>query len=245
MNFKDISDDFEPINLTFYHPLCDLDVKHLIPDSKDKLLHRPHSEIRVLTYNIFLRPPLIKNNENDWKDQRLEDFCNIIHNFDVICLQEMFGAFNNRKHNMIRAATLAGFFFYVDTTSPSFISKYVVDGGLLILSRFPISAHCYLQHTYGVVVDSLAEKGIIYTKINIKDCYLHIFTTHLQASYFDSEENNFIVSFHTRMTQIKQINFLMRQILKKEYNKYTDKILLLGDFNVDGSRYKYKIPPVK
>lgn len=231
--------NLEAIRYTYYHPLCDLEMSHINTQSRDRLLKRENSEIRILTYNIFLRPPLIKNNENDWKDERLADFCSLIHNFDIVCLQEMFGTFNNRKQMLIRAASLAGFFFYVDTSSPSFNSKYMVDGGLLILSRFPIIAHSYMQYRYGVVADSLAEKGIIYCKIKIKDSSLHLFTTHLQASYFDSGESNFIISFHTRMAQIKQINHIISEVLKNEYKKNYDKILLVGDMNVDAFGYKF------
>src|SRR3954453_16972123 len=102
----------------YFHPLMELNFKHI---QDEKIL--PRKTIKVLTYNIFLRPPPIKNNENDWKDERLEDFAKVIHNFDIICLQEMFGAFNSRKQSLIRYATKAGFFFYIDTSSPSFLSK--------------------------------------------------------------------------------------------------------------------------
>ena len=91
--------------------------------------------MKILTYNIFLRPPPLKNNEDDYKDERARNFEQIMNNFDIICLQEMFGAFNNRKHDIIRAATKCGLFYYVDTASPNFLNKYVCDGGLLILSR--------------------------------------------------------------------------------------------------------------
>jgi endonuclease/exonuclease/phosphatase family metal-dependent hydrolase len=229
----------EPVVFTFYHPLEDLNLEQISPDSKDRLLRREKNEIKILTYNIFMRPPLVKNNENDWKNERLSDFFNQIANYDIICLQEMFGSFNSRKQMFIRAASLAGFFFYVDTNSPSFVSRYMVDGGLLIISRFPIVETSYLQFRYGVVADSLAEKGIIYTKIRIKNSFLHLFTTHLQASYFDSTEGNFLISFQTRMAQIKQINHMMVDILKTQYNKKKDKILLVGDLNVDALEYKH------
>lgn len=227
--------------LTFYHPLCELNLTQfqITESNHDLLLKRCDQEIRILTYNIFLRS-LVKNNESDWKEERLEDFCKILHNYDIICLQEMFGTFNSRKQNLIRAATIAGFFFFVDTSSPDFLSKYIADGGLIILSRFPIVAHAYHKFRYGVVADSLAEKGLIYAKIAIKDSYLHIFTTHLQASYFDSGETNFIASFRTRMDQLSHINYLMSEILAKEYDKRNDKILLVGDFNVDALGYAYK-----
>jgi endonuclease/exonuclease/phosphatase family metal-dependent hydrolase len=227
--------------VTYYHPLCELNLTQfqMSESNHDILLKRREQEIRILTYNIFLRS-LVKNNESDLKEERLEDFCRILHNYDIICLQEMFGTFNSRKQSLIRAATIAGFFFFVDTASPDFLSKYLADGGLIILSRFPIVANSYHKFRYGVVADSLAEKGLIYAKIAIKDSYLHIFTTHLQASYFDSGETNFIASFRTRMDQLSHINYLMSEILTKEYDKRTDKIMLVGDLNVDALGYAYK-----
>jgi len=227
--------------LTYYHPLCDLNLTEfqISESNHDLLLKRSKTEIRILTYNIFLRS-LVKNNESDWKEERLKDFCSLLHNYDIICLQEMFGTLNSRKQMLIRAATIAGFFFFVDTASPDFLSKYFADGGLIILSRFPIIAHGYHKYRYGVVADSLAEKGLIYAKISIKDSYLHIFTSHLQASYYDSGETNFIASFRTRMDQLNHVNYLMSEILAKEYDKRSDKVMLVGDFNVDAIGYAYK-----
>ena len=231
--------EVEAHNYIYFHSLCNLDHSALTPGSLERIL--PRKSIRMLTYNIFLRPPPIKNNDNDWKDERLEDFCKQIYNFDIVCLQEMFGAFNSRKQSMIRAATKSGFFFYVDTTSPSFLSKYLIDGGLVIFSRFPIVKYSFTQFRYGVIADSLAQKGVLYAKIQVKDTFLHVFTTHLQASYMDSGESHFEVSCETRMAQLKQINMIMGSILKEEYN-VKDKILLCGDFNVDALKYHYKTP---
>ncbi len=235
-------DDYIDIDLSsciFYHTLCDLKTEELGSNSQERII--PRANIKVLSYNIFLRPPPVHNNENDWKDERLEDFCKLLHNFDIICLQEMFGALNSRKQSLIRAATKSGFFFYVDTSSPSFISKYMVDGGLLILSRFPIVTYSFSNFRYGVVSDSLAEKGILYAKILVKNCFIHLFTTHLQASYFDSGESHFKISCETRMAQVKQINYIVNEILKTEYH-VRDKVVMVGDLNVDAHRYSGKRP---
>ena len=93
------------------------------------------NHIKILAYNIFLRPPLIKNNSSDFKDERLKGFIQQLSDFDIICLQEMFGFLNKRKHKLIRCATKAGFLHFADSTSPSFFTSFVVDGGLLVLSR--------------------------------------------------------------------------------------------------------------
>jgi endonuclease/exonuclease/phosphatase family metal-dependent hydrolase len=239
MNFEEESFYCMKNSLTFYHPLCDLDIGQIKNETKDHLLSRKDSEVRILTYNIFLRS-LVKNNESDWKDERLEDFLTLIHDYDIICLQEMFGTLNNRKQTLIRAATIAGFFFFVDTASPSFFSRYMVEGGLVILSRFPIISFSSNIFRYGVIQDSLAQKGILYAKILIKNSFLHLFTTHTQASYFDIGENNFIASYKTRLDQITQINKIICKILEVEYNKLIDKVILVGDLNVDGFSYKHK-----
>jgi endonuclease/exonuclease/phosphatase family metal-dependent hydrolase len=235
-------EEFENENLfsvILYHPLCDLQESEIKDRIREKILTRRN--VKFLTYNIFLRPPPIKNNENDWKDERLEDFCKEIHNFDIICLQEMFGTFSSRKQNLIRHATKTGFFFYIDTSSPSFMSKYLIDGGLVILSRFPIISYLFHPFKYGVISDSIAQKGVLYAKVMIKDVYVHLFVTHLQASYMHSGEYHFQVSCETRLEQVKQTNVIMSKILSQEYSQ-NDTILLAGDFNVDALKYQYKKP---
>jgi len=129
-----MDDDIENFQANFhFHPLCDVEEEEVKKYSDCSLLKRKN--VKILTYNIFLRPPLLKNNEDDYKDERARDFEHLLNDYDIICLQEIFSAFNNRKHNIIRAATQSGFFYYVDTSSPIFLSNYLVDGGLLILSR--------------------------------------------------------------------------------------------------------------
>merc|ERR1711957_12877 len=129
-----------------------------------------------------------------------------------------------------------------DTSSPSFLSKYMADGGLVILSRFPIVSHSFNVFRYGVVSDSLAQKGLLYAKIKVRNAFLHVFTAHTQASYFDIGESSFIASFKTRMDQIQQINKIVLKILFSEYNKICDKVFLVGDMNVDALSYMHKPP---
>ena len=69
-------------------------------------------EVRLLSFNLFLRP-LVKNVENDWKDERLNEFVQCLDQFDIICNQEVFDFLNkNRKERLIKYAKKAGFHFY-------------------------------------------------------------------------------------------------------------------------------------
>jgi len=45
-----------------------------------------------------------------------------------------------------------------------------------------------------MLADAASKKGCIYTKIKIKDSYLAIFTTHLQATYFDTSEKDWVIN---------------------------------------------------
>jgi hypothetical protein len=49
--------------------------------------------------------PIVKNVDNDWKDERLEAFVQRLDPFDIICSQEIFDSFNNqRRHRLIAYA---------------------------------------------------------------------------------------------------------------------------------------------
>lgn len=97
-----------------------------------------------------------------------------------------------------------------------------------------------MPFSYGVLADSLAEKGILYAQIQVNDQVLHLMTTHLQASYFDSTEFHWNIAFKTRCDQLKEVNAITKLLL----DTYTEpgKVLLIGDFNVDAQRYKNKTP---
>ena len=144
-------DEFvDNITMNFHH-LMDIKKDNIIDE---KILHRKN--IKLLSYNIFLRPPPVKNNESDWKDARVVEFSKIINDFDIILLQEMFGGFTSRKQEIIKLANLSGLFYFTDSPSPSFFSKTIVDGGLLTLSRFPIIEYQFRPFRYSVLSDSLA-----------------------------------------------------------------------------------------
>lgn len=42
---------------------------------------------------MFLRP-LVKNNDNDWKEERLEEYVQTLDEFDIIANQEVFDFIN-------------------------------------------------------------------------------------------------------------------------------------------------------
>lgn len=111
------------------------------------------------------------------------------------------------------------------------------------LIRFPIIESEFKPYRWSVLSDSLANKGILYAKVKIKDSYVYVFNTHLQASYFGSSEYLWNISVKTRMDHINELCNFVRNILreKEEEIRNTDSsILIMGDFNVDAHNYEKK-----
>ncbi len=228
-----------------FHPLITSSIQN-----SEEILSR--QKIKLLTYNFFLRPPPIKTNSDDYKEERLIDFFEYLPDYDIICFQEIFGAFHDRKKKMIKAAKENGYLYYLSSKSPSFFSKFLIDGGLLLISRFPIIDNKYITYDYGVMSDGMSQKGAIYAKIKIKDYYLCLFSTHLQASYYDSGNSlwNFTIETRTKQTE-DLINFIYDTIYNLDKNDLSKCIFIVcGDFNIDAydyknAREKYNLPKVK
>lgn len=61
------------------------------------MIDTPNCRIKILTYNLFMRPPGIKNHLDDYKNERLEAVLSHLLNYDILCFQELFETGNFRK----------------------------------------------------------------------------------------------------------------------------------------------------
>lgn len=190
----------------------------------------PRKHVNILTYNFFLRPPTVQDDQyDDYKDQRLEEFVKLLPEYDIICFEEVFGFMNMRKKNLIEYAKQSGFPYSTDSPGPSPQSGCLVDGGLVIVSRFPIIVSDFQAFPKGYHIDALAEKGVLYAKIEIKDDILHLFHTHQFTNYV-----GYVDSMIRRAEGFAVWRSFMQDCLKKYKYKENEVCLLLGDFNVDG-----------
>jgi hypothetical protein len=83
------------------------------------------------------------------QDERCHDIFKALQEFDVVALQETYGGFYSEiREKIISYATKAGFLHIVHDDEPSFGSSYLTDGGLMILSRFPILTKSYLPFSW-------------------------------------------------------------------------------------------------
>lgn len=189
------------------------------------------TDIKILTLNLFLRPPGIHTNDSDYKDLRTHVFIDeCISAYDIICLQEVFSTMNSRKKQIINQAKNKGFLYHCQSPRPNPFYGHIIDSGLLILSKYPIVENDSVTFSEGKSADRLSAKGAIYAKIQIDDTFLHIFTTHTQASYDTPDYDEYLQYRLLRRGQIKEYkDFIDLKTLNTMYP-----IVITGDLNIDG-----------
>jgi endonuclease/exonuclease/phosphatase family metal-dependent hydrolase len=208
-------------------------VKHKNSDDFEAEPSFKGDRARILTYNMFLRP-IVKNNISDYKYERLEEFATVLDDFDIICNQEVFSGFNSFKPTLLTLAKKTGFLDYITASNPGFFSKFAIDSGLVILSRFPILERGEYAYTKFTGDCAAAKKGILYAKIGLRGHYLHLFNTHLQANYYPSF-SQYEQCINNRMHQLQELTDFVKE--KTENIDPNDKILVVGDFNISSRKF--------
>ncbi|KAI8867084.1 DNase I-like protein [Ramicandelaber brevisporus] len=199
--------------------------------------------VKVLTLNVFMRPPLIKSNESDYKDSRLEYLIKrVLPQYEVVVLQEMFNFGTSRRQKLLSEAIRLGYKYSYCSEAKS-VWNVQIDGGLVILSKYPIVKTASVNYERGIESDWMCAKGALYARVAVnndndngndgsKTNHVHIFTTHTQASY------NVVRSLDNKYAQIRlqQLTILHKFIADQVSSSDIvngEPILVLGDFNVD------------
>lgn len=191
-------------------------------------------------FTFTLSPP-----SNDYKDERLSEFIKLIDSYDVICLQELFGAFSSRRNTFLDAAKERGFNHCLTSPHVGWFSGFLVDGGLCIVSKHRIVAHDTITFPRGTASDQLAAKGALHALIEVasddasaNNQLLHIFCTHLQSSYYPAQgplSAAFAKSNAVRVAQVAALKLFMESCLANDSHDG----ILVGDLNVDARPHSY------
>jgi len=83
--------------------------------------------------------------------------------------------------------------------------------------------------------DCLAAKGAGYVRLRIEGKPVHVFFTHMQATYAYQGRRRHSLAREIRSLQLEQLTDLVREALGGTDNGRRN-VILLGDFNVDGAR---------
>ncbi|KAG0768617.1 hypothetical protein G6F57_007249 [Rhizopus arrhizus] len=172
--------------------------------------------VRVLTLNMMMRPPLIRNNWSDYKEERLsyvERY--LLAEYDLIVFQEVYAFASRRKDRLIRSARRMGFNHHLESPH-KYPWDLASDGGLLLLSRFPIRQSDVLEYPRGP--DWFSIQGALHALIDLTpDRPIHLYTTHLASS--------------APFSQLA----LFRSFVQATSEKDKQPILIAGDFSVDAA----------
>lgn len=187
--------------------------------------------LKILDYNAFWRPQLLHMGREEYMRRRSQLLLEKIQDYDVVCLEEGFQFGSDIAKNFIEAAKSLGFKYTLTAKNPPLLSRQVIDSGLMIISKFPILEADSIRYTAGCGVDSFAAKGSIYAKIQIDDKHhVHLFSTHLQASYQNGKDPT-VVDVKVRQAQFDQLSAFMKTKATDHYP-----VVVVGDLNVN-SRY--------
>ncbi|ORY75910.1 hypothetical protein LY90DRAFT_665786, partial [Neocallimastix californiae] len=193
--------------------------------------------IRILTYNAFIRPPFVSTLDRDYRDERIKLIGeNVFNDYDIIAFQEMFSYLSDRVEHVIEVAKEYGLCYYWKGRKNT-LFDLKSDGGLLILSRYPIVEHDIHQLIRGIHGDYFSNKSVMYAKIEVlPNKYIHFFTTHVQASYSDYPHVDQSKSVRIRLTQLTEVrNFILEKTVNTDIS---EPIMLLGDLNVNSRVYE-------
>ncbi|ORX87660.1 hypothetical protein BCR32DRAFT_274268 [Anaeromyces robustus] len=189
--------------------------------------------IRILSYNVFLRPPPVHDKLSDYKEERVKLIGDtVVPNYDIIAFEEAFGSLNKRRDALKEYGKKHGL-IYNYSDAPHSICNLKVDGGLLLLSRYPIVEKDSTEYSRGCHSDWLASKGALYVRLKIGDNkHINIFLTHLQASYEEYPKPD-SKAVKVRMQQALHLHKFIFEHMKNHKN---EPCFVMGDFNVDGVR---------
>lgn len=182
-------------------------------------------EISFLAYNLFLRPPPVGS--DDATDCRAEAFIQAIEHDpnrpDVLALSETF--YRPDAEKIVKR--LSKFYPYSVSRVPQTGSLLRINGGLTLLSKYPIEAfEAEAFHSCGGEYhDCLATKGVLFTRIALREDFkIDVYLTHMDAGYSAAD-----VLYRSQQRQ----QFLR---FKDRYSDGQWPVVFLGDMNVNGLR---------
>ena len=190
------------------------DVHYVITEEyQQPAINENPDQLTVLSYNIWALPIIAKK-----IPERLAAMPGYLANYDVLLLQEVFAPERNALLN-----TLDRDYGYAYQTA--MLDKpgiNIFDGGVIILSRYPIVNQGQFIYPDCSGADCFADKGVNYAEIIKNGRPYHIFATH--AASFDTA-----AARANRQIQFGQIRDFA-SILNIPVN---ETVVYGGDFNVN------------
>ena len=184
--------------------------------------------LSFLQYNVFWRPTIIHIGRAEYVSERASLLLDQISKFDICAFNEAFQFGSSIVQEFVEGVKEKGFNWAISSEKSGFFSRFVIDSGLLLFSKHPILESQSIIYSSGCGVDNFASKGALYAKVKtgVND-HLHVFCTHLQASYGDPTG----IDVSVRVSQVEELSQFMTNVSSDGYP-----LVLLGDFNVNSRK---------
>lgn len=173
------------------------------------------SSLKLMTYNIWALP-FIASHISD----RLDALPEFLSDYDVIAFQEVF---SGERYSFLQELSSEYPYQTEVLDAPGFNA---MDGGVIIVSRYPIVATDYHIFSRCSGTDCLADKGAVYAEVVKGSKSYHVFATH--AASTDS-----IDARVDRIYQFSEINSFAR----KQNIPNNEVVIYSGDFNVNKNKF--------
>ncbi|MEU9211497.1 sphingomyelin phosphodiesterase [Streptomyces sp. NPDC048415] len=195
--------------------------------------------MRVLTYNVFL---MSKNVYPNWgQDHRAAEIpkAPFFRGNDVVVLEE---AFDNSASDALKSAAAGEYPYQTpvvgrsrsgwDATGGAYSSTTPEDGGVTMLSRWPIVHKEQYVYKDACGADWWSNKGFAYVVLNVNGTKVHVVATHAQSTDPGCGAGE---AASMRSRQFKAIDaFLDAKNIPAD-----EQVMVAGDFNVDSRGTEY------
>ncbi|MBX7224811.1 MAG: T9SS type A sorting domain-containing protein [Chitinophagales bacterium] len=176
-------------------------------------------KVNVLSYNAYMRPSELFFDDQDIRSKYYDE---ALLNYDAIIFQELFDDDERTELLGYLAAEYPYQTTVVDIPNHGALDP-VQDGGVLVVSRWPIEAQDQMLFGNNCWEDDcLAYKGFKYAKINKLGVKYHIFGTHMDAF-------NELEDVNMRKTQLQ----MAKTFIASKSIPTTEAVLFGGDLNID------------
>jgi endonuclease/exonuclease/phosphatase family metal-dependent hydrolase len=173
------------------------------------------NSFNVLAYNIYMRPAGLFTDDQVGRGAVLPSK---LRGYDVIVLSE---AFDNKVRDQL-LADLGGEYPY-RTGILGADRGFVQDGGVIIMSRWPITAEAQrLFDDLCVGGDCWADKGVLYARFEKHGQTYHIFASHTQSG----------LGMRQRRIRMQQLG-IIKSFIDDRGLTSTEPVFIAGDLNVD------------
>ncbi|MCP4136825.1 MAG: sphingomyelin phosphodiesterase [bacterium] len=174
--------------------------------------------INILAYNIYMMRGIANQNQVT----RAREIPGYVNGYDVLIFSEVYN--NYVRDKILLPGLKSEYPYHTKVLGDScFFNLDMEDGGVIIVSKWPIEHSKELFYSKCEGSDCFSAKGALYARINKLGKKYHIFGTHTEAWNNEQEE----VSI--RLAQLGQL----RKFVDSINIPKNEPVLIGGDLNVD------------